>query len=126
MISGFNLSANVGVVVNCQFLARTWQLTIALWHQRFLQFRLGCHKLPIATGRRTGVARACRLCTFCDAGAVGDKKHLVFECAQLAPLRAKYADLFNDKDHTMRSFFAQRDHLRVLHYVIDCLNLMDR
>ena len=26
--------------------------------QRLLQFRLGCHKLPIATGRVTGVARA--------------------------------------------------------------------
>ena len=39
--------------------------------KRFLQFRLGCLKLPIATGRRTGVARACRLCTFYDAGAVG-------------------------------------------------------
>ena len=94
--------------------------------KRFLQFRLGCHELPIATGRRTGVARACRLCTFCDAGAVGDEKHLVFECAQLAPLRAKYADLFIDKDHTMCSFLAQRDHLGVFHYVIDCLDLMDK
>ena len=94
--------------------------------KRFLQFRLGCHKLPIATGRRTGVARTCRLCTFSDAGAVGDKKHLLFECAQLAPLRAKYADLFNDKDHTMPSFFAQQDHLRVYNYVINCLNLMDK
>ena len=36
--------------------------------KRFLQFRLGC---------RTAVAGACRLCTFCDAGAVGDKKHLM-------------------------------------------------
>ena len=61
-----------------------------------LQFRLGCHKLLIATGRRTGVARACRLSAFCDARAVGDEKYLVFECAQLAPLRAKYAHLFND------------------------------
>ena len=41
----------------------------------------------------------------------------MFKCAQLAPLRAKYADLFNDKDHTMRSFFAQQDHRRVFHYV---------
>ena len=46
--------------------------------KRFLQFRLGCHKLPIASGRRNGVAWACRLCTFCDAGAVGDEKYLVF------------------------------------------------
>ena len=96
--------------------------------KRFLQVRLGCHKLPTATGRCTGVAHACKLCTICDAGAVGTSKHLVFECAQLAPLilLAKYADFFNDKDHTMRSFFAQRDHPRMFHYVIDCLNLMDK
>ena len=45
------------------------------------------------------------------------------ECAELAPLRAN-AELFNDNDHTMRSLFAQQDHmsLRVFHYVIDCLN----
>ena len=54
--------------------------------KRFLQFRLGCRKLPITTGRPTGGARACRLCTFGDAGAVGDEKHLVFECTQFAPL----------------------------------------
>ena len=45
--------------------------------KRFLQFRLGCHKLPTATGCCIGVARACTLCTFCDAGAVGDEKHLM-------------------------------------------------
>ena len=73
--------------------------------KRFLQCKLGCHKLPIATGRCTGIARACRLCTFCGAGTVGDDKHLVFECAQLPPLQAKHADLFNDKDHTMHFFF---------------------
>ena len=46
--------------------------------KRLLQLRLGCHKLPIATARRTGVAKACRLCTLCDAGAEGDEKHLAF------------------------------------------------
>ena len=94
--------------------------------KRCLQCRLGCHKLPIATDNCNGVARACRLCTFCDVGAVGDEKHLWFECAQLAPSQAKYTDLFNSKDHTMRFFFVQRDHLRVFHYVIDCLDLMDK
>ena len=41
--------------------------------KRFLQFRVGFHKLPIASGRRTGVARACSACGLCtssDAGAV--------------------------------------------------------
>ena len=92
----------------------------------FLQSRLGCHivKLPIATGCWTGVAKASRQCTFCDAGAAGHKRRLAFECAGLASLRAKYADLFND--HTVRSFCMQQDHLRVFHYVVDCLNLMDK
>ena len=100
--------------------------------KRFLQFRRGRHKLSIATGRRAGVVRASRHCTFCSAGALGDKMHLVFECAYLvfecaflAALRAKYADLFTTTTTTMRSFFAQSDHLRVFHYVIDCLNMMN-
>ena len=33
--------------------------------KRFLQFRLGCHQLPIAVGRRNGIARACRLRAHC-------------------------------------------------------------
>ena len=94
--------------------------------KRVLPFRLGRHKLPTATDRCTGVARACRLCTFRDAGAIEDKRHLVLECAGVIPLWAKYADLFNDNDYTMHSFLAQQDHLRVFHYVTECLNLMDR
>ena len=63
---------------------------------RFLQSRL--HKLPVATDCRASVSRACRLCTFCDAGpgAVGDERHLVLEYAGLASFQAKYAGLFND------------------------------
>ena len=82
--------------------------------KRFLQFRLGCHKLPIATGRRAGIVRASRQCTCCNAGALGDEMHLVFECASLAALRAKYADLFTSNTTTMRSFFAQSNHERFL------------
>ena len=48
---------------------------------------------------------------------------LVFECASLAALRAKYADLFSAT--TMHPFFAQSYHLRVFHYVIHCLNMMN-
>ena len=40
----------------------------------------------------------------------------------LAPLRQQHADLFPPGTDTMRSFFAQQDHLGVLNYVIDCLN----
>ena len=87
--------------------------------QRFLQFRLGCHNLPIAAGRHAGVVRASRHCIYCSAGALGDEKHLVFECASLVALRAEYADLFTTTTPTMRSFVAQSDHLRVFRYVIE-------
>ena len=99
---------------------------------RFLQFRLGCHGLPIATGRLAGaghVDRANRVCLACSSGADGDGKHVTFECAaimaaMIAPLRQQHADLFTPRTDTMRSFFAQQDHLGVLNYVIDCLNFM--
>ena len=96
--------------------------------QRFLQFRLGCHNLPIATGRLAGAGhldRANRVCLACNRGAIGDEKHMIFECTALAPLRQKHAYLFTPATDTMRSFFAQPDHLGVLNYVIDCLDFMD-
>ena len=96
--------------------------------RRFLQFRLGCHGLPIATGRLAGaghVGRADRVCLACNSGGVGDEKHMIFECAALAPLRQQYADLFTPRTGTMRSFFAQQNHLGVLNYVIDCLDFMN-
>ena len=96
--------------------------------QRFLQFRLGCHGLPIATGRLAGaghVDRAIRVCLACNSGAVGDidefEMHMVLECTALAPLRQQHADLFTPHTDTMCSFFAQQDHLGVLNYVTDCL-----
>ena len=69
--------------------------------QRFLQFRLGCHVLPIAiaTGRLAGAGhvdmyRAKRACLACSRGAIGDEKHMLFECTALqAPLRQQHADL---------------------------------
>ena len=46
-------------------------------------------------------------CTFCDAGTAGDERQMVFECAKLASLRAKYADWLNDNDQVTPSFLAQ-------------------
>ena len=95
--------------------------------QRFLQFRLGCHSLPVAAGRLAGAAhvdRAHRVCLACNSGAVGDEKHLVFECAALASLRSRYASMFTGSTDTMRSFFAQPDHIGVFHYEVDCLDFM--
>jgi len=50
--------------------------------------------------------------------------HLVFECTALAFLRSRYASLFTGSTDTMRSFFAQPDHIGVFHYVVDCLDFM--
>ena len=73
--------------------------------RRFLQFRLGCHGLPIAVGRLAGAAhvdRAQRVCLSCNSGALGDERHLIFECAALASWRSRYADLFTGSTDTMR------------------------
>ena len=82
--------------------------------QRFLQFRLGCHGVPIAAGRFAGpshVDRAHRACLSCNSGAVRDERHLVFECAALASVRSKYAGLLTGSSNTMRSLYAQPDHM---------------
>ena len=48
--------------------------------QRFLQFRLSSHSLPIVTGRFAGqhVARADRVCSHCADRSVADGTHVVF------------------------------------------------
>lgn len=94
--------------------------------QRFLQFRLGCHGLPVATGRLAGhgrVDRSRRVCLCCNSGAVGDEKHLVCKCTALTPLRQRYASFhYYHRHHAV--LFAQQDHLGVFRYVIDCLDFM--
>ena len=95
--------------------------------QRFLQFRLGSHKLPIVVGRFAGgqhVERADRLCTHCGSVAVADELHMIHECPVLQPLRQQYAALFSTDTNTMRSFFAQQDHMQVFSFVLDCLDFL--
>ena len=78
--------------------------------QQLLQFRLGCHGLPIANCRLAGadhVDSANRVYLACNSGAVGDEVHMVFECTALAPLRQQHADLFTPHTDTMCSFSAQ-------------------
>ncbi|DBB02950.1 TPA: hypothetical protein ACH3X1_013546 [Trebouxia sp. C0004] len=84
--------------------------------QRFLQFRLGSHQPPIVLGRFAGaqhVARANRVCAHCGSVAVADELHVVFECLALQAVRQRYAPLFSADTTTMRSFFAQQDHMQV-------------
>ena len=95
--------------------------------RRFLQFRLGCHGLPIAAGRFAGTAhvdRAQRVCLSCNSGALGGERHLVFECTALASLRSRYEDFITSCTDTMRSFLAQPDRMGAFHYAIDCLGFM--
>ena len=95
--------------------------------QRFLQFRLASHKSRIVVGRFAGgqhVARANRVCTHCGAVAVADELHMGFECPALHPLRQQYASLFSTNTDTMRSFFAQQDHMRVFKFILGCLDFL--
>ena len=95
--------------------------------QRFLQFRLGSHNLPIVAGRFSGdqhVARADRACTHCGGVVVADELHMIHECPVLQPLRLQYAALYTPDTNTMRSFFAQQDHMQVFILVLDCLDFL--
>jgi len=95
--------------------------------QRFLQFRLSSHSLPIVTGRFAGqrVARADRVCSHCADRSIADEMHVVFECPALRPFRQQYAALFTSDTDTMRSFFGQKDHMQVFSFVLDCLDFLD-
>ena len=82
--------------------------------QRFLQFRLGSHNLPIVAGCFSGdrhVARADRVCTHCGGVVVADELHMIHECPVLQPLNLQYAALFTPDTNTINSFFAQHSDL---------------
>ena len=42
---------------------------------------------------------------------ITDELHMIHECPVLQPLRLQYAALFYPDTDTMRSFFAQQDHM---------------
>ncbi len=69
------------------------------------------------------VARANGVCTHCGSVAVADELHMIFECPALQAVRQRYAPLFSTDTNTMRSFFAQQDHMQVLKFVLDCLDV---
>ena len=97
--------------------------------QRFLQFRLASHSLPIVTGRLSGgqhVDRTDRVCSHCGGHAVADELHMVHECSALQPLRQQYAALVTADTDTMRSFFAKQDHMQVFSFLLDCLDFLNR
>ncbi len=95
---------------------------------RFLQFRLGSHSLPIATGRIASghhLPRSDRVCSRCGGVFSADELHMVFECPALALIRQNYAELFTLATDSMRSFFAQDAHMQVFKFILDCLDFLD-
>ena len=92
--------------------------------RRFLRFRVGCHGLPRDTGGRHRTARLSRTCPACDTGAIGDEKHLIFECPALQHVRSRHPQLFAVTDQTVQQFMWQRDLLQVIIFVTDCLEFL--
>lgn len=90
-----------------------------------LRFRVGCCTLlPSVAGRhRTPpTPRAARYCTRCGIpGALGDERHLVFECTALHAVRTQFSDLFAGVT-TMRHFMNQAHQKRVLDFITACLD----
>ena len=52
-----------------------------------LRFQMGAHSLPVVLGRRTGTPWDQRLCQRCDQHAVGDERHMFFECPAVQCVR---------------------------------------
>ena len=95
--------------------------------QRFLQFRLGLHQLPIVLGRFAAgqhIARASSVCTHFGSVAVADEVHIIFKRPALHTLRQQYAPLFSTDTDTKRSYFAQQDHMQIIKFVLSCLDVL--
>jgi len=96
--------------------------------QGLLQFRLALHGLRIVTGRLSGgqhIDRANRVCSHYGNHAIADELHMVYECSALQPLGQQYVSLFTTDTDTMRSFFAQQDHMQVFDFLLGCLDFLN-
>ena len=90
--------------------------------QRFLRFRMGCHKLPRDVGAWAGIPRLQRICNMCQHHIIGDEKHLVFECPALQDLRDKRPHLFQGAPaDAMVLFMWQDDMIGVVRFIDECL-----
>ena len=79
------------------------------------------------TGRWHGVPRADRRRLRCDAGALDDERHLVFECSAFEDLRRTHSQLFGPGvAFDMRQFFAHTDQRAVVMHILGCLRLIER
>ena len=64
------------------------------------------------------------MCSHCGGHAIADEQYMVHKCSALQPLRQQYAALFTAGTDTMRSFFAQHDHMQVSSFTLDCLDFL--
>ena len=78
-----------------------------------LRFRLGCSTLPVVMCRHDSTPRHLRHCQQCGTAAVGDERHLVFECPAVQHIRDYHSDLFWD-GQSMREFVNQTDQAAVM------------
>ena len=84
-----------------------------------LRFRLGCHDLPIDTGRRQGIPRDERICTRCSLGMVGDEFHFLFICPLLEHIRSQFSHLFHPRVRSVTRFMWQQDGEGVARFVVN-------
>ena len=87
-----------------------------------LRFRMGCHHLPRDEGSwaRPQVPRLERICRLCATNALGDEKHLVFECPELECFRQQWSHLFQSP-RTMQAFMWQDDNIGIARIINACL-----
>ena len=113
---GLDLLAGTGGIVSCLFLVGACSGFYSLgWAL------INCQSF---SGVLLGVfARANRVCTHRGSVAVADELHMIFECPALQAVRQRYAPLFSTDTNTVRSFFAQQDHMQVFKFVLDCLDV---
>ena len=52
-----------------------------------------------------------------------DELHMILECPALQAVRQRYAPLFSTDTNSMRTYFAQQDHMQVFKLVLDCLDV---
>ena len=85
------------------------------------KFRCGNHRLPVNTGRYTGIERKDRICQLCSLNKMGDEFHYLFECTTLCKERnlfikpyyrnrpnvLKMDDLFNSVNYKEMKRLAQ-------------------
>ena len=91
---------------------------------RILRFRMGSHHLTIEEGRHLNQPRAICVCNLCNAGALGDERHMLLQCLALAGLRLQFSSLLLSCSSVIRRLLWAKDQHEVCRYSIACLDRM--